>query len=324
MASTAPVITVSSCVAVGVAGDGRAAFGQVVVNKTGVACPDAPASRPRIRRSRGDILSSLTTDDLFSVRGKVVLVTGGSRGIGEMIAAGFLANGAKVYISSRKAEVCDATAARLAETYDGECISLPADLSELDGIGVLATQLSERESSIDVLVNNAGVSWGASIDDFPEKGWDKVMDTNVKGVFFLTQQLLPLLEAGATVDEPARVINIGSIDGIRTPSFDTVSYGPSKAAVHALTSQLAAKLVKRNILVNAIAPGPFPTWMLSTGVGTGGDVDGTDWDALGRTMPRGRVGSAEDIAGLAIFLASRAGAFTVGAVITCDGGIVVS
>ncbi len=269
-------------------------------------------------------MSSLTTDDLFSVTGKVVLVTGGSRGIGEMIAAGFLANGAKVYISSRKADVCDATAARLAETYGGECVSIPADLSALDGIGALATALAERESRLDVLVNNAGVSWGASIDEFPEVGWDKVMDTNVKGVFFLTQKLLPLLEAGATADEPARVINIGSVDGIRTPTFDTVSYGPSKAAVHALTSQLAAKLVKRNILVNAIAPGPFPTWMLSTGVGTGGDVDGTDWDAVGRGMPRGRVGTPEDIAGLAIFLASRAGAFTVGAVITCDGGLVVS
>ena len=269
-------------------------------------------------------MSSLTTDDLFSVRGKVVLVTGGSRGIGEMIAAGFLANGAKVYISSRKAEVCDATAARLAETYGGECISLPADLSELDGIDALTTALSARESRLDVLVNNAGVSWGAPIDEFPEKGWDKVMDTNVKGVFFLTQRLLPLLEAGATADEPSRVINIGSVDGMRTPAFDTVSYGPSKAAVHALTSQLAARLVKRNIIMNAIAPGPFPTWMLSTGVGTGGDVEGTDWDALGRTMPRGRIGTPEDIAGLAIFLASRAGAFTVGAVITCDGGIVVS
>jgi 2-deoxy-D-gluconate 3-dehydrogenase len=150
------------------------------------------------------------------------------------------------------------------------------------------------------------------------------MDTNVKGVFFLTQQLLPLLEARATGDDPSRVINIGSIDGIKTPAFDTVSYGPSKAAVHALTRQLAARLVKRNILVNAIAPGPFPTWMLSTGVGTGGDVEGTDWDALGRTMGRGRIGTAEDIAGLAIFLASRAGAFTVGEVITCDGGLVVS
>ena len=269
-------------------------------------------------------MNSLTTADLFSVSGKVVLVTGGSRGLGEMIAAGFLANGAKVYISSRKAAVCDATAERLAETYGGECISIPADLAVLEGIESLVGQLTERESRLDVLVNNAGVSWGASIDDFPEIGWDKVMDTNVKGVFFLTQKLLPLLEAAASADDPARVINIGSIDGIRTPSFDTVSYGPSKAAVHSLTSQLASKLVKRNIIVNAIAPGPFPTWMLSTGVGTGGDVDGTDWDALGRTMPRGRVGTPEDIAGLAIFLASRAGAFTVGAVITCDGGLVVS
>ena len=269
-------------------------------------------------------MTNLTTDDLFSVRGKVVLVTGGSRGLGEMIAAGFLANGAKVYISSRKADVCDATAARLSEAYGAECISLPADLSDLSGVDALAAAVSERESRLDVLVNNAGASWGAPIDDFPEVGWDKVMDTNVKAVFFLTQRLLPLLEAAASADDPARVINIGSIDGIRTPAFDTVSYGPSKAAVHSLTSQLAGRLVKRNILVNAIAPGPFPTWMLSTGVGTGGDVEGTDWDAIGRTMPRGRVGTPEDIAGLAIFLASRAGAFTVGAVITCDGGIVVS
>jgi 2-deoxy-D-gluconate 3-dehydrogenase len=269
-------------------------------------------------------VNSLTTNDLFSVDGKVVLVTGGSRGIGEMIAAGFLANGAKVYISSRKADVCDATAERLSKEYGGECISIPADLVTLEGIDALVAKLSERETHLDVLVNNAGVSWGAPIDEFPEIGWDKVMDTNVKAVFFTTQRLLPLLEAGATAEDPARVINIGSVDGIRTPSFDTVSYGPSKAAVHALTSQLAGKLVRRNIILNAIAPGPFPTWMLSTGVGTGGDVDGTDWDALGRTMPRGRVGTPEDIAGLAIFLASRAGAFTVGAVITCDGGIVVS
>ena len=190
-------------------------------------------------------MTSLTTDDLFSVRGKVVLVTGGSRGIGEMIAAGFLANGAKVYISSRKADVCDATAARLAETYGGECISLPADLSELDGIDAArrASWASARPASTCWSTTPAS-SWGASIDEFPENGWDKVMDTNVKGVFFLTQQLLPLLEAGATADDPARVINIGSIDGIRTPSFDTVSYGPSKAAVHALTRQLAAKLVQ--------------------------------------------------------------------------------
>ncbi len=269
-------------------------------------------------------MNDLSIDGLFSVRGKVVLVTGGSRGIGEMIAATFVANGAKVYISSRKAEVCDATAARLSEAYGGECISLPADLAQLEGIDALTAELSSRESHLDVLVNNAGVSWGASLDEFPEVGWDKVMDTNVKSVFFLTQRLLPLLEAAATSESPSRVINIGSIDGIRTPTFDTISYGPSKAAVHALTSQLAGRLVKRNVLVNAIAPGPFPTWMLSTGGGTGGDVDGTDWDAIGGAMPRGRVGTPEDIGGLAVFLASRAGAFTVGAVITCDGGIVVS
>ena len=269
-------------------------------------------------------MSQLNVNELFGVAGKVVLVTGGSRGIGEMIAAGFLTNGATVYISSRKADVCDATAARLAAEYGGTCVSIPANLAELDGIDSLAAALGESESRLDVLVNNAGVSWGASIDEFPESGWDKVFDTNVKGVFFLTQRLLPLLEAGATAETPSRVINIGSIDGIRTPAFDTVSYGPSKAAVHALTRQLASKLVRRNILVNAIAPGPFPTWMLSTGVGTGGDVEGTDWAALGRTMPRGRVGTPEDIAGLAIFLASRAGAFTVGEVITCDGGLVVS
>ncbi len=263
-------------------------------------------------------------DDLFSIQGKVALVTGGSRGIGEMIAAGFLANGARVYISSRKAEVCDATAERLAQQFGGECTSLPADLAGVQGVDALVRAVSERESSLHILVNNAGVSWGAPLDEFPENGWDKVMDTNVKGIFFLTQRLLPLLEAAASAEDPARVINIGSIDGIKTPIFDNFSYGPSKAAVHALTRQLAAHLVRRHILVNAIAPGPFPTWMLSTGVGTGGDVDGTDWEAVGKGNPRGRVGSAEDIAGLAIFLSSRAGAYTVGETITCDGGSVVA
>jgi NAD(P)-dependent dehydrogenase (short-subunit alcohol dehydrogenase family) len=266
---------------------------------------------------------SMKSDELFSIEGKVALVTGGSRGIGEMIAAGFAANGVKVYISSRKADVCDATADRLSEQFNAEVVSVPADLADLDGIDALVATITEREAQLDILVNNAGVSWGAPLDEFPENGWDKVMDTNVKGVFFLTQRLLPLLEAGATADDPSRVINIGSIDGIKTPFFDSFSYGPSKAAVHALTRQLAARLVSRNIIVNAIAPGPFPTWMLSTGVGTGGDVEGTDWDALGRGNPRGRVGSAEDIAGLAIFLSSRAGAYTVGEVITCDGGSLV-
>ena len=262
-------------------------------------------------------------NELFSVEGKVVLVTGGSRGIGEMIAAGFIANGAKVYISSRKADVCDATALRLADEFEGECISLPANVAELDGIDGLVERFTALEDHLDVLVNNAGVSWGAPLEEFPEMGWDKVMDTNVKGVFFLTQRLLPMLEAHATHEDPSRVINIGSVDGIKTPVFETFSYGPSKAAVHALTRQLGAQLAPRHILVNAIAPGPFPTWMLSTGVGTGGDVDGTDWDLVGRGNPRGRVGTPEDIAGLAIYLASRAGQFTVGEIITCDGGSVV-
>ncbi|MCB1646309.1 MAG: SDR family oxidoreductase [Pseudomonadales bacterium] len=258
--------------------------------------------------------------NLFSVEGKVVLVTGGSRGIGEMIAAGFLANGAKVYISSRKADVCNATAERLMKEYGGECISMPANLAEVGPITEFAADLASREEKLDVLINNAGVSWGASLDDFPEAGWDKVMDTNVKGVFFLTQKLLPLLRKAASAENPARVINIGSIDGLQTPAFETFSYGPSKAAVHHLTRVLAAHLTKQHIICNAIAPGPFPTWMLSTGVGGGGNTD-IDWSSISKTNPRGRVGTPEDIAGLAIFLSSRAGAYTVGEVITCDGGV---
>jgi len=260
--------------------------------------------------------------DLFSLAGKVAVVTGGSRGIGEMIAAGFLASGAKVYISSRKADVCEATAARLSEQYGGECIAIPADLSGLEGIESLTKQVSDREDQVDILVNNAGASWGAPIDEFPENGWDKVMDTNVKSIFFLTQKMLPLLRNSASVEDPARVINIGSVDGIKTPRFDSFSYGASKAAVHHLTRQLASHLIKENIIVNAIAPGPYPTWMLSAGVGFGGETEGVDWDSVGKNNPSGRVGTMEDIAGLAIFLSSRAGAFTVGETITSDGGSV--
>ena len=257
--------------------------------------------------------------DLFSLKGRVALVTGGSRGIGAMIVQGFLEHGcSRVYITARKAAQCDAAAKELSQY--GECISIPGDISNQAGVTALAAAIAEREPTLDILVNNAGVAWGAPLEEFPEVGWDKVFDTNVKGVFFLTQKLLPLLEANATKEDPARIINIGSIDGIRTPMFDTHSYGPSKAALHTLTTQMAAKLVKRNIIANAIAPGPFPTYMLSTGIGTGGDVEGTDWDALGRGNPRKRVGTPQDIAGLAIFLSSRAGAFTVGEVIKCDGG----
>ncbi|MDK1024685.1 MAG: SDR family oxidoreductase [Gammaproteobacteria bacterium] len=260
--------------------------------------------------------------DLFSIDGKVAVVTGGSRGIGEMIAAGFLANGARVYISSRKAEVCDETAKRLQDQYGGECISVPADLSGLEGAETLTRAVEAREEKLDILVNNAGATWGESLDEFPEAGWDKVMDTNVKGVFFLTQKMLPLLRKSANPEDPARVINIGSIDGIKTPVFDNFSYGPSKAAVHHLTRVLAARLVKEHIIVNGIAPGPFPTWMLSAGVGFGGATKDVDWDSVGQGNPRGRVGTMEDIAGLAIFLSSRASAFTVGEIITCDGGAV--
>ena len=261
-------------------------------------------------------------DGLFSIRGKIALVTGGSRGIGEMIAAGFLANGAKVYISSRKAAACEETAKRLMETYGGECIALPADLSRVAGAEGLAKRLSEMESRLDILVNNAGVAWGAKLEEFPEAGWDKVMDTNVKGVFFLTQKLLPLLRASASAENPARVINIGSVDGLKAAIFDTWSYGASKAALHHLTRFLATHLTKEHIIFNAIAPGPFPTWMLSTGVGFGGKTEDVDWDSVGRRNPSGRVGTPEDIAGLAIFLSSRAGQYVVGEVIACDGGSV--
>jgi 2-deoxy-D-gluconate 3-dehydrogenase len=263
-------------------------------------------------------------DDLFSIKGKTALVTGGSRGIGEMIAAGFLAHGAKVYISSRKADACAATAKRLSQAYGGECIALPADLSQFAGVESLAQRLAERESRLDILVNNAGAAWGAPLEQFPEAGWDKVMDTNVKGVFFLTQKVLPLLRQAAGGGSPARVINIGSIDGLKSAAFDTFSYGASKAAVHHLTRFMAAHLTKERILFNAIAPGPFPTWMLSTGVGFGGKTEDADWGSVGKRNPSGRVGTPQDIAGLAIFLCSRAGEYVVGQTIACDGGAVAA
>ena len=266
----------------------------------------------------------LDLKSLFSVEGKTALVTGGSRGIGEMIAAGFLANGAEVVISSRKAEACDATAMRLSEAHGGRCASIPADLSRMEGVEALARAMADRSGRLDILVNNAGAAWRAPLEEFPEAGWDKVMDTNVKGPFFLIQKLLPLLRAAATAEDPARVINIGSIDGLRTPRFENFSYGPSKAAMHHMTKVLAAHLTGEHVVLNAIAPGPFPTWMLSTGVGFGGATEGVDWEAVGRSNPSGRVGAPEDVAGLAIFLASRAGAYVVGQTIALDGGVVAA
>ena len=258
--------------------------------------------------------------NLFSVAGKTVVITGGSRGIGEMIAAGFLANGAKVIISSRKADACEETVERLKAKYGGEIYAIPSDVGQMVGIEHLANTLAEREEKVDVLVNNAGVAWGAKLEDFPEHGWDKVMDVNVKGVFFLTQKLLPLLRQAATADDPARIINIGSIDGLKSSHFNVFSYGASKAAVHHLTRFLAAHLTAEHINCNAIAPGPYPTRML--GSGFGGRMDDALWDEFGQANPSGRVGTAEDIAGLAIFLSSRAGAYVVGEVIASDGGIV--
>ena len=251
--------------------------------------------------------------NLFDVSGKVALVTGGSRGIGEMIAEGYVANGVKTYISARKADACDATAARLSE--QGECISIPADLSTMAGIQALSDEIKSREGQLDILVNNAGATWGAPIEEFPEAGWDKVMDINVKGPFFLTQAMLPLLEAAASDGDPARIINVGSVDGLNVNRMPTFSYGPSKAAVHHLTRALASHLASRNITANAIAPGPFPSKMMEHTLNTMGDQ-------IRQGVPLGRVGEPADMAGAAIYLASKAGAYVDGVVIPVDGGII--
>jgi NAD(P)-dependent dehydrogenase (short-subunit alcohol dehydrogenase family) len=251
-------------------------------------------------------------NNLFDVSGKVALVTGGSRGIGEMIAEGFVANGMRTYISARKAEACDATAARL--SAQGECISIPADLSTSEGISVLVEAIRSREDRLDVLVNNAGATWGAPLEEFPEAAWDKVMDINVKSPFFLTQALLPMLEVSASADNPARIIMIGSIDGLGVNRMPTFSYGPSKAAVHHLTRTLAAHLAARNITVNAIAPGPFPSKMMAHTLETMGDQ-------IKKGVPLKRIGEPGDMAGAAIYLSSKASSYVTGVVIPVDGGI---
>ena len=250
--------------------------------------------------------------DLFDISGKVALVTGGSRGIGEMIAHGYVANGVKTYITARKAEACDTTAAILSER--GECISIPADLSTAEGIRSLVDEIKSREDRLDILVNNAGATWGAPIEDFPESGWDKVMTINVKSPFFLTQALLPLLEMSADEEDPARIIMIGSVDGLNVSSLPTFSYGPSKAAVHHLARTLAAHLAARNITVNAIAPGLFPSKMTAATIDRFGDE-------IRERTPLSRHGKPTDMAGAAIFLASQASSFVTGTVLPVDGGI---
>ncbi len=250
--------------------------------------------------------------NLFSVEGKVVLVTGGSRGIGLMIARGFAENGARVYVSSRSADACAETAAQLSKV--GTCVALPADISKVSEVKRLAAELGEREPALHVLVNNAGANWGAPLEEYPDASWDKVLAVNVKAVFHLTVALLPQLAAAATPDDPARVINVGSIDGLQVPALETYAYSASKAAVHHMTRVLARKLASRDITVNAIAPGPFESKMMAATLEK-------FRDSLVKTIPRKRIGEPEDMAGAAIYLASRAGAYVTGAVIPVDGGI---
>ncbi len=252
----------------------------------------------------------MDTGTLFRLDGRVALVTGGSRGIGRMIAAGFVAQGAKVYVSSRKAEACEETAAELGPN----CIPLPADIATVDGCRALAAVLAEREGQLDILVNNAGAAWGVPFEDFQEAGWDKVMDLNVKSPFFLTQALHPLLKASGAGERPAKVINITSIDGQRLNAWETYSYQASKAALIHLTRRMAARLVQDGINVTSIAPGAFPSSMNKAARDHG--------DAVAKNIPARRIGVAEDMAGAAIYLAARAGDYVVGETITVDGGLV--
>jgi NAD(P)-dependent dehydrogenase (short-subunit alcohol dehydrogenase family) len=254
-------------------------------------------------------------ENLFSLKDRVAVVTGGSRGIGKMIASGYLAYGAsKVYITARKAGPLDQTAKELAAKYGGECIALPIDMSTVEGCNQLAVELTKREPKIDILVNNAGAAWGANFDEFPESGWDKVMNLNVKSLFFLTKALAKPLRAAATKERPGKVINIASIDGLSVNPLETYSYQASKAAVIHLTRRLAAKLIRDNICVTAICPGAFASEMNKAARDHG--------DEISKRIPARRIGNDEDMAGIAIYLASRAGDYVVGNSIAVDGGIV--
>jgi NAD(P)-dependent dehydrogenase (short-subunit alcohol dehydrogenase family) len=251
-------------------------------------------------------------EQLFSVRGKVALVTGGSRGIGEMIARAYVDNGVKVYITARKADACDALAKELSRS--GECISIPADISRMDEIDRLGREIQQRESRLDILVNNAGASWGADFATFPESGWDKVMDLNVKSPFFMTQRVFELLEAAGSEEDYARVINIGSIEGMRTSHLEAYSYAASKAAILHLTRMMAKYLANKHITVNAIAPGYFPSKMTDA-------IPEEESEVIEGHTPMRRWGRPEDMAGVALYLASRASGFVCGAVIPVDGGL---
>jgi NAD(P)-dependent dehydrogenase (short-subunit alcohol dehydrogenase family) len=252
--------------------------------------------------------------NLFSVEGKVAVVTGGSRGIGAMIAEGLVINGARVYITARNGAACDATAATL--STDGECISLPADLAKADQRDALVAAVGERERGIDILVNNAGAAWLARLGEFPEAGIDKVFDLNMKAPFLLTQSFLPMLRARASADDPSRVIMIGSVDGTRVPDGEQYSYSMSKAGIHMLTRHLAHYMVDDNITVNAIAPGPFESKMMDYKLG-----EPSSRARVAAAVPRRRIGTPEDMAGAVLYLTSRAGAYLTGAIIPVDGGV---
>lgn len=249
---------------------------------------------------------------LFSLQGKVAVVTGGSRGIGAMITRGFLENGVKTYITSRKVSELEAAAAEFSEI--GECVAIRSDLSTLDGVRSFADAVKDAEDRVDILVNNAGATWGAALDDYPEAGWDKVMDLNVKSLFFLTQKLAPLLRAGASAEQPAKVVNVASIDGIYNANIETYSYSASKAAVIHLTRRMAKRLIEDHINVTAIAPGAFASdmnvWTRDTP------------DEVAKSIPARRVGTPEDMAGTAVYICSRAGDYLVGITIAVDGGVV--
>lgn len=249
---------------------------------------------------------------LFDLTGKTAVVTGGTRGIGYMIAQGLLQAGASVIISSRKSDACEQAREELAAF--GSVAAIPCDVSGEQGCQDLANAVAQRTDRIHVLVNNAGATWGAPFEEFPASGWDKVVDLNLKSPFFLTRGFLRLLEKAATEDDPARVVNIGSIDGIRVPDMPNYSYSASKAGLHHLTRVLARELGPRNITVNAVAPGPFPSKMTAQVLDTHGE-------AIRASSPLGRLGRPDDIAGAAVFLAGRASSYVTGAVIPVDGGI---
>ena len=255
------------------------------------------------------------TDRLFSLNDKVAVVTGGTGGIGLMAARGLAGAGARVCISARSQERCDSIAADLSAITPG-CVGIAGNLATSEGADALAQAIAARESRIDILVNNAGATWGEPLETYPDTAFDRVLDLNVKAVFRLTQQLLPLLRAAGTAEDPARVVNIGSVDGIRVPLMETYAYSASKAAVHMLTRHLASRLRSEHVTVNAIAPGPFDSKMMAFALN-----QADSRQAVASRVPMGRIGEADDIAGAMLFLTSRAGAYTTGAVIPVDGGI---